>query len=141
VIVLLPFLAALVVVTVRVAVPLPPAMDGALRMGVTPGFAPLTVRFTVDVKLFTGETVTVNFTLFPLVTVCELGEMLRLKLGTGGGLITREVVAMWLSEPLWAVTVSGYVPAAMPATVLTVKVPLLPTADAVAPDGTPATAS
>jgi hypothetical protein len=136
---LFPFLALSEAVIVSIEDPVPPAIGFVLNPDVSPVFKPLTDRTTSVANPFTGETVTVKVVLPGRARVCELGERLRVKLGTGAAVTTSAVVAVCESAPLVATTESVYVPAGVPEGMVTVKLPPL-AGVAVAPEGSPVTA-
>jgi hypothetical protein len=58
----------------------------------------------------------------PWLVDCELGATATVKPGCAAAVRTRLAEAVWLSVPLVAVIVSGYVPVAVVLVVVTVKV-------------------
>jgi len=94
------------------------------------------VSATLPVNPFAGVTVTVYLALPPRFTDCEAGEMLTLKEGCAGWLMTRLAEVVRTSEPLVPWMLNEEVPEAG-LTAVTVNVPLVVTGLAAAQPGSP----
>jgi hypothetical protein len=120
-----------VAVTVTVAVPavteglaasvrvLVPVVLAGLKDAVTPFGRPDAARLTLLLKPLWGPTVMVLAPLLPRATARLLGDAVRLKFGT---VITRPIVAVWVSVPEVAVIVIVAVPAVAEGLAVSVRV-------------------
>ena len=136
--VLLPFFALPLVEAVSFEVMLLPLIetDVGFTPRLSPVLAPLVARATLPVNPFAGVTVTVYLALPPRFTDCEAGEMLTLKEGCAGWLMTRLAEVVRTSEPLVPWMLNEEVPEAG-LTAVTVNVPLVVTGLAAAQPGSP----
>ena len=120
--------AAIDVVVVILSVDVPGALTlaGVKLQVACDEVSPDRVSATAPVKPFTAPTLTVYETVPPGDVVVEDGEVATLK--SGGGATTRFTAAVCVTEPLWPIRLSGYVPGASVLAVATVSVeePLLP---------------